>query len=206
MRLTNLYAWFSLLPVLVAALGCTHHPEAGPREVLHATAEPLVEVDWRELDLHANEGLMYQGNTPFTGIAVRQDANGVLSEKITYQNGSKEGLRQKWFADGTLAYQAHYQNNRLHGEVKSWWANGALRSLAQYQQGKANGTQKQWYSSGQLFKELNLVDGQEQGMQRAWRETGKLFVNYEARNGRIFGLKRAGLCYELQDEIVIISE
>lgn len=166
---------------------------------------PEKEVAKDAIVLHANEGLFYYLEQPFSGFSVHYYPNGILAEKVSFFAGKKEGRYQKWYPDGTLSFEATYQKGRKGGVSKTWWKNGQLRSASTHVMGVANGNQKQWYQSGQLFKSMHIVDGKEEGLQQAWRENGKIYNNYEAKNGRIFGLKRASLCYELEEEIVQVS-
>jgi len=161
----------------------------------------LASVNSRDLVLRAQEGLFCYNNQPFTGLAVRHYADSALAEEVVYIDGKREEVLKRWFPNGQLSQKACYRNGRLHGLSLTWWEDGTPRSEANFENGKPHGLQKQWYRSGAIFKEQRLVHGIEEGMQKAWRENGKLYVNYEARNGRIFGLKKAGLCYEVEDEI-----
>lgn len=162
-------------------------------------------VSSMELELNQNKGLVYHTGLLFSGISEKRYANGNLSEVITYQNGKKHGAKKLWFESGVLSYSANYNEGKLTGEVHSFWSNGNKKSLSNYKNGILHGTQTQWYSSGVIFKELNIENGIEVGIQRAWRENGTLYNNYEMRDGKIYGLKRASLCFELEDEEVIID-
>ncbi len=85
-------------------------------------------------------------------------------------------------------------------------SNGNLRSEYSYLAGALHGLQKDWYKSGEKFRERNLTDGKELGMQKAWRKNGKIYNNYEAKDGRIYGLRKANLCYELEEENVVLVD
>ncbi len=177
-------------------LSCGELKESG------AIVIPQKEMLASDLELRANEGLVYHLHQPFSGYSIKHYPNDTLAEKIAYIQGKKEGLYQKWYPTGVLSFESNYQKGRKHGVSRTWWKNGALRSESYHLMGVTNGNQKQWYKSGQLFKSMNIVDGKEEGIQQAWRENGKIYNNYEAKNGRIFGLKRANLCYELEEELV----
>ena len=138
----------------------------------------------------------------FSCLAIAARTNKVLSEKIGFFNGKREGNAFKYFNDGAIKYQATYINNKLHGVKLNYFKNGNLFSESNYVNGKRDGLQKIWYVSGQLAKKKNLSEGKEEGMQQAWLENGTLYVNYEAKNGRIFGMNRANLCYKLKNEKV----
>jgi len=185
-------AWFLLLLGLLSCNGQSESPEPVSGPEIRASA----------LQLRAGEGLVYHGETPFSGSSVSHYPNDQLAERIHYLEGKKHGLSQKWFRDGTLSFEANLLDGKRDGAVKTWWKDGKIRSESHYKKGVAHGQQLQWYPSGAQFKEMNLVEGKEEGMQRAWRENGKIYNNYEARNGRIFGLKRANLCFELSNEII----
>lgn len=155
-----------------------------------------------KLDKNPDLGLVLYKNEPFSGVSVAYYKNGQLAETITYKDGKKHRLKEKWFPFGIKSYSAEYENGKLHGITQSWWSSGIKRSQVYFKNGKVNGIQHQWYKSGALFKELNYVDGKESGMQRAWRENGEIYTNYEAKNGRFFGLRRSTLCYGLEDEVI----
>ncbi|EPR69634.1 toxin-antitoxin system YwqK family antitoxin [Cyclobacterium qasimii] len=200
MLLIKQILWFSLLVLgFIAPAGIPDGAALKP-----VALEKIVSDE--ELVLNSNQGLVYYKEKPFTGKGIASYSKGVVSEEITYLNGKRDGLLQRWFENGLLSFEANYERNKLNGMVKSWWSNGNLRSEANFQNGLVHGVQKQWYSSGQLFKVLHIVEGKEEGLQQAWRENGKLFVNYEAKDGRIYGLKRASLCYELVGENVVLDE
>ena len=163
-----------------------------------AMARPVA-VDLDRLTLHADEGRLYDGDAPFTGVAVRHEGD-ALVERVAYRNGKKDGRAERWYANGTRSERTVYAANRRDGTAETWWPDGTRRSEAHYAYGVADGVQRQWYRSGALFKEVRLEAGQEAGLQRAWRENGVLYANYEARDGRIYGLRRATLCFELTDE------
>ena len=159
-------------------------------------------VSKNELRLQPNLGLVYYQEQPFSGVSEAFYENGQLAETIQYVHGRKQGKRKKWFIDGVLSFEATYVDGKQHGTSKTWWSNGNLRSISHHNKGIVDGIQEQWYITGEKFKRRTIVNGKEEGLQQAWRKNGKLFNNYEAKNGRFFGLKRAGLCYELQNEIV----
>jgi antitoxin component YwqK of YwqJK toxin-antitoxin module len=193
--------WFSLLILgFYVPTGNPHDGSLMPLELEKKIASN------EELKLNPNQGIVYYKDEPFTGTGIATYPNGLVSEKITYLKGKRDGVLLRWFDNGLLSFEANYERNRLNGMVKSWWSNGKLRSEANFQHGLVHGVQKQWYSGGQLFKVLHIVEGKEEGLQQAWRVNGKLFVNYEAKDGRIYGLKRASLCYELEGENIVIDE
>ncbi len=161
------------------------------------------EVDADRLSRDAT-GLVVLDGAPFTGTLLAHEA-GALVERAAYVSGLRHGLTERWHPDGTLGYRATYLRGRRDGTVETWWPDGTLHSTSHYAEGTADGVQRVWYRSGALFKELHLVEGREQGLQRAWRENGALYTNYEARNGRIYGLKRANLCFELDDEQLVVN-
>ena len=153
---------------------------------------PEKEVLKDKLTLHANEGLFYYLEQPFSGYSTAYYPNGEVAEKIGYWKGKKEGQYQKWYPDGTLSFDAFYQKGRKDGISKTWWKTGVLRSESIHKMGVTHGNQKQWYKSGQLFKSINIANGKEEGIQQAWRENGKIYNNYEAKNAAILGLGKKG--------------
>ncbi len=192
MRSTNLGALGVLVGLLV--LGTAGWALTTPRA-----------VDATRLAPRSTDGWMMLGNVPFSGQAVQWHENGALAERVNYSSGQKDGPTERWYADGERSYRASYRLNKRHGTVQTWWEDGTPRSESNYALGVADGIQRQWYRTGAPFKELRLEQGREAGLQRAWRENGKLYANYEARDGRIFGLKRANLCYELDDESIVVG-
>lgn len=191
------------LSMLFLVISCketsTQQPETAT-EISSPTTSVVVSVE--TLTLKPNLGLLLYQEQPFTGVSEKKYENGVVAETIQYVNGRKHGERKKWFQNGLLSFEARYADGKQHGTSKTWWRNGNLRSISQHVHGVVDGIQEQWYITGEKFKRRTIVNGKEEGLQQAWRKNGKLFNNYEAKNGRFFGLKRAGLCYELQNEIV----
>lgn len=169
-----------------------------------ASAEEITNIiiAKEQVKLNPLKGKWFYNDKPFNGFAVTYHKNKVLSEKIGFFNGKREGNAFKYFNDGAIKYQATYINNKLHGVKLNYFKNGNLFSESNYVNGKRDGLQKIWYVSGQLAKKNNLSEGKEEGLQQAWLENGTLYVNYEAKNGRIFGMNRANLCYKLKNEKV----
>lgn len=163
-------------------------------------------VDFSEVNLIPNQGLVFYKDEPFTGITSEYYPNKQLAETTHWVKGKRDGYRHKWFPSGTLSFEAFYKNGRLDQATRFWWKNGVIKSEARYKDGTLHGIQKQWYASGAIFKESRLVAGKEQGLQKAWRENGKIYNNYEAKNGRIFGLRRSNLCFELEEEKIQLSD
>lgn len=199
MQLVNkTYLWFF---ISLASCQSIAKEEANALEP-SPMAIDMIEVPKSALTNIPNKGLVMHQNEPFTGNSVKYYENEQMAERITYVNGKRQGIYNKWYPDGLLSYEASYRSNRTDGTTRSWWPNTNLRSEAQLVRGVISGTQRQWYQSGALFKEMNYKNGKEEGMQRAWRENGKLYTNYEAKNGRTFGLRRSTLCFELEEEDV----
>ena len=155
-----------------------------------------------QVKLDPLKGKWFYNDKPFNGFAVTYYKNKIISEKIGFFNGKREGKSFKYFEDGSIKYEANYINNKLHGVKLNYFKNGNIFSESNYVNGKRDGLQKTWYIDGQLAKKKNLSEGKEKGLQQAWLENGTIYVNYEAKNGRIFGMNRANLCYKLKKEQV----
>jgi hypothetical protein len=194
----------ALLALLLLSLGlgaAAWSTSGAPPNALVAVDAGEVEAD--RLDRDAVGRVTLDGAL-FTSTLVRHEAD-VLVERSGYVDGLRHGSTERFYPDGTPATSATYRAGRRDGAVRTWWADGTLRSEATYRDGVVHGTVREWYASGAPLKELRLVDGQEVGLQRAWRENGALYANYEARNGRTYGLKRANLCYEFDDESIVVG-
>jgi len=196
-------SFLMLLGIVVLLLtSCEQKSQENRTITEESTSITSVVVSKTDLTLKPELGLYFYEEQPFTGISEVKYENGVISEREIYVQGKRNGLREKWFPDGMLSFQANYVNGVQDGTSKTWWRNGNLRSISQHTHGVVDGIQEQWYKSGEKFKRQTIVNGKEEGLQQAWRKNGKLFNNYEAKNGRFFGLRKAGLCYELQNEMV----
>ena len=192
------------LPLLTLALAVAAWTASGV--TLDAPAAPPVDAGEVEADRLGRDaaGRVTLGSTPFTGTLVRHEGD-ALVERSGYTGGLRHGRTERFYADGTPATLATYRQGHRDGAARTWWADGTPRSEATYRDGVVQGTVREWYASGAPYKELRLVDGQEQGLQRAWRENGALYANYHARDGRTYGLRRATLCYELDDESLVVG-
>ncbi len=160
------------------------------------------EVNFNELEVIKENGLVFFNGKPFNGKANDYYENAILASTTNYKDGLKHGAFMKYFRNGEVSFKGDYVNGQPHGFTYSWWNNGKLRSKSSFTNGIGQGEQWQWYKSGAKFKKIQLVNGKEEGMQQSWRENGKLYNNYEAKNGRIFGLKRSKLCFSLENEVV----
>lgn len=167
---------------------------------------PEVLVEANNVQLRPNEGLVYLGETPFSGYALTRYPTGSVAEKAGYLDGKRHGTLERWAADGSPMFRAEYCTGRRNGQITSWWPNGNIRSFSNFQNDLLHGEVVQWYADGKIFKRLNYKQGKEDGLQKAWRKNGKLYANFEVRNGRTFGLKRANLCFELKDETIALSK
>ncbi|UMB54648.1 toxin-antitoxin system YwqK family antitoxin [Lutibacter sp. A64] len=199
------YYFLSLL-IAVLIFSCKNSTEPIENSVIEVAKFSKVEVTKDQLKLNGNEGNWYYKNQLFTGFLIHRNSEGILEQKVGFYKGKKEGIAKVWFSNGQLKVVSYYQKNKLEGSYKSWWINGVLASEAIYKNGKLEGVEKRWYNSGQLAKKMHYINGIEAGMQQAWLKNGKIYVNYEAKNGRIFGMRKANLCYQLEDEIVIMDE
>ncbi len=82
-------------------------------------------------------------------------------EKVTYQNGKKVGLYERYYSNGNLYERSHYDDN-----------------------GKLNGLCEFWYdTTGKKMKHMNYVNGKLDGIYKYWYQDGILFESYEYQNG-----------------------
>ena len=196
-----------LLGMLLAVFhfSCEKHSEQKEAKAIDVANFSTLEVSKDQLKLNGNEGNWYYNGQVFTGFLVRRNTDGVLEQKVGFYKGKKEGIAKVWFSNGILKVESNYHKNKLVGSYKAWWMNGVLASEATYKNGKLEGVEKRWYDSGQLAKIMHYTNGIEAGIQQAWLKNGTLYVNYEAKNGRIFGMRKANLCYQLEDEVVVVD-
>ncbi|MFT4621813.1 MAG: antitoxin component YwqK of YwqJK toxin-antitoxin module [Myxococcota bacterium] len=186
--------WLCILPLwlLVAA-------PAMPEAV------PTTELPLHSLVLDRLQGQFLLDGAPYSGFATVEGSDGTVVERAGFVDGRRHGSRDRWYPDGSPSQHVEYRRGRMHGTSQTWFRDGTKRSEGRLRDGVADGVQRQWYASGALFKEIRLVDGVEQGLQRAWRENGAIYNNYEARDGRIYGLRRSKLCFDLDDEAVVLG-
>ncbi|MFT6857187.1 MAG: antitoxin component YwqK of YwqJK toxin-antitoxin module, partial [Cyclobacteriaceae bacterium] len=55
----------------------------------HNVTACVVKVDRDLLQLHANEGLVYDDDIPFTGVSVDYYDNGIVKEEISFMDGKR---------------------------------------------------------------------------------------------------------------------
>lgn len=185
---------------VLCAFSCNTSTESDKLLTLQDSSS--LDVPANSLYLDPIKGIHFFGKTPFTGRAIKRYSDSSYAMVVTYSDGKKNGIFQKWYPSGQISYSAEYINGKLSGTSRTWWKNGKLRTESNFVQGIPNGPQYQYYKSGQKFKLQYLNHGIEEGLQRSWRENGALYNNYEAKNGKIYGLKRSKLCFQLDDEEV----
>lgn len=157
------------------------------------------EISANDLSVRFNNGVLWYGNLPFSGVLAESYPNGRLKAKTEYQHGKKHGAERMWYPTGELYWRRNYQNGEKDGVHQGWWPNGQKKFLYHFVNGRYDGDAQEWYANGQLAKSQHFALGVEAGEQKAWRENGKLYVNYVMKNGKRYGLFNSRLCYKVKD-------
>ena len=160
---------------------------------------PRLEIQKKDSLLSKNQkGLLLYKSQPFSGFLISTNQENVLTEKVGYYDGLKEGNAFTFFESGKIASERPYKSGKKHGIHKSWYENGQQRFEYTFVDGKSVGNHKVWYEDGSLFKDFHYKNGKPFGSQKVWRNDGKYRANYVIReNGKKYGLTGIKRCAKI---------
>jgi antitoxin component YwqK of YwqJK toxin-antitoxin module len=88
--------------------------------------------------LTEKDGLIYQNDKLFTGVAYLEYENKHLKQITTYHKGLPDGPQFEWYKDGKNLLSANYKKGRLNGQYLAWYNNGAVIYNLVFKNGKLN--------------------------------------------------------------------
>ena len=107
--------------------------------------------------------------------------NGVLKQKITYQNGVVEGKIQNFSQDGSLASEYFLSNGKKHGEEWFYFPSKTQgeptpKMCITWYEDAIHGPVKTWYDDGRLESEREMCQNKRHGRHFAWYKDGSLML------------------------------
>lgn len=83
----------------------------------------------------------------FNGVLTYYHKNGIVSKKVSYQNGKKDGIFYEYFDTGELNVEGKYENNLEEGTWKIYYRTGKIKSKGKYREGEKVGVWKTYYKN-----------------------------------------------------------
>jgi len=108
----------------------------------------------------------------------------ILKTLVTYKNGKKNGIYEKYYINGKLAIRKNYKNGIENGLYESWYDNGQLTIRCNYKNGKRDSIWEEWNEDGQLIDRSNYKNGILDGISKHYTEDGQLFMEITYENGK----------------------
>jgi len=163
--------------------GCSNKPGSGGK-----TPIPHVFIDAADPVLRRSEGMLWLGQTPFSGWQYQLYDTGDTALLASFYDGRECGASRYWYPNKRLKEIRQYSNGRKTGEHKGWWENGQLKFIYHFSNDEYEGAVQEWYPNGQQYRSMHYHQGKEEGMQQIWRPNGTLHANYDVVDGRNYGL------------------
>lgn len=153
------------------------------------------------LHLENRNGIVYQGQMPFSGRVFELDDRQDTVAVYGFLNGKEHGPWKRFHANGKLEELRSFQEGVKTGTLARWWPNGQLQFQCTFQRGEYEGPLKEWNESGQLVQEMHYRDGHEEGSQKMFYDNGKVRSNYVVKDGRRLGLLGTKNCINVPDSV-----
>ncbi len=83
----------------------------------------------------------------FDGLVLYFFKNGVVSEKINFSNGVKEGPYAGYYESGDLREDGAFLYNKREGNWRVFYKNGKIKSKGKYREGEKVGVWKTFYKN-----------------------------------------------------------
>ncbi len=119
-----------------------------------------------ELNEHVKKiSSIYSITCPICGDSVdnqyvREGEWNTQLERVTYKNGKKDGLYEKYYSNGNVYERCNYEEGVLNGVCEFWYD-----------------------TTGKRMKHMTYVNGKLEGSYKYWCQDGSIFESYEYKNG-----------------------
>jgi uncharacterized protein len=90
--------------------------------------------------------------------------NGLVKEKMNYNNGKENGASEGWFDNGNKWFTSSYTDGKTNGLLTTYYYNGNLKRTSNYLNDKKNGVEKEYNNKGQLNFTSNYADDELEGL------------------------------------------
>ena len=144
-----------LYPIIVGVLLLFSCKKEGNTQIaISSKSISSLEVNKNELSLNSTTGVWFYHKKPFNGYSLKYYSNALVSERIGFFNGKREGVAKKWFSNGFLKKEYFYVDNTIDGVSKSFWPNGELAKRVVYVGGIKEGVEMSWHQKGKISNKL----------------------------------------------------
>lgn len=113
---------------------------------------------------------------------------GILAERIRYQNGQKEGEYWIYYPSGKAHFSFTCKGNKINGKGAEYDENGSPLEIAWYTDDKRNGMSNLFYPGGKKMAQGRYAMGIKSGKWSFYDESGRLKEKGEYQNGEKIGL------------------
>jgi antitoxin component YwqK of YwqJK toxin-antitoxin module len=122
-------------------------------------------------DAKVEQGIYLDGKK--TGVWTAWYPNGVVKNRITFDNGRPFGKAIMYHENGKVAEEGLWKNNRWIGDYKLYYDNGEVQHEFKFNgSGKREGKQVYFAENGQKIIEGEMKDGKEVGTWNEWYDNG----------------------------------
>lgn len=105
----------------------------------------------QRMPLNLKEKALFLLNvTPYTGVAVNKDKNGIIDRIYNFKVGQLSGDQLKYYPTGELKEKTPYVNGRRHGYYELYFESGQINSQMKFVEGSLKDTAKIWYANGNI--------------------------------------------------------
>ena len=175
--------WVVVRALLLAALGLVFVVAYLDSRRRVPTAQPVVEVDRKELVLQGGHLVRNGESNAFTGLMVEFYPDGTLQSRSVVSNGVLHGLSEGWHTNGILAVQETFVLGRSEG-VRTKWDSASNRiAESSIHDAKIHGFHREWHTNGQLALEAAMSEGLPHGRVQKWSPAGVLIGQWVLSNG-----------------------
>ena len=149
--------------------------------------------------LSERAGVLYQGQSLFTGIAVERYPTSDIFKESQYKNGLREGETREFGVGGKRRAIWSYHQGLKDGRQVGWFLEGPKRFVQNFTKGVLNGEQVEWHQNGAVFRQQIYANGVETE-KKIFYAGSEIFTNYKIREGRQYGIDGGPLCMETKPE------
>lgn len=138
--------------------------------LLAGCGEPTVQRE----RLRQQDGVSYLGKTPFTGVTVTRNVQGVVIERLTWQSGKPDGRFIRFYANGRKRETGAYLDGKREGPFIRYWQNGEVWGKGSWKAGRRHGPFEEFFDNGQLDERGTYVEGVVDGPYEQFARDGSL--------------------------------
>jgi antitoxin component YwqK of YwqJK toxin-antitoxin module len=118
-----------------------------------------------------------------------QGTQRILSSRVEYSDGKRNGLEQRFFPSGRVADETHWVDDLKHGSWRQYFENGLLRLATTHVNNRIDGEFRSYYPNGNIEIEGLYSNGVPVGNWIRYDENGNYMATVRYENGIITNLE-----------------